>query len=210
MTAVEHTFDFIGGYLCLDFANTVGGLPPDSPSQERLLSYPHLVAWSQQADLKSENEANDLLRMAASAPEEAARVLMRAHALREAIYGIFAAITTTTQPASSDLEVLNNELERGTAGARVAVTPEGFTWEWRQGAGQLDTMLGVVARSTATLLISAEHKLVRECANDACHWLFLDTTKNHRRRWCRANGCGNVMRVRKHRERQRSPLLNEG
>jgi len=203
--AIEPEFDFVGGYLCLDFANTVGGLPPNSSSQERLTSYPHLVAWSQQANLTSQSAAQVLLRKAQSAQLEAAAILARARAIREAIYGIFAAVAQGTQPTGSDLDLLNRELERAMAGPRVIVTTDGFGWEWRKEEGAFDQMLAPVARSAATLLTSAEGQLVRQCANAPdCRWLFVDTTKNHRRQWCRTTGCGNVMRVRKYRERQRS------
>jgi predicted RNA-binding Zn ribbon-like protein len=202
--AIEHEFDFIGGNLCLDFANTVGGLPPDSPSQERLTSYAHLVAWSQQANLMSESEAQVLLHKAQRAPVEAVAILERARALREAISGIFAAVAQGIQPTESDLDWLNSELDQGMAGARVIVTADGFDLEWRTAAGAFDQMLAPVVRSAAMLLTSAERQLVHECANEDCHWLFVDTTKNHRRRWCRTTGCGNVMRVRKFRQRQQS------
>ncbi|MBC7872042.1 MAG: ABATE domain-containing protein [Chitinophagaceae bacterium] len=199
---IEPEFNFIGGNLCLDFANTVGGLPPDSISQERLTSYPHLVAWSQQANLTSESEAHVLLHKAENAQVEAIAILERARALREALYGIFAAVARGTQPTGSDLDWLNRELERGMAGARVIVTSDGFGWEWRKDEGAFDQMLAPVARSAATLLTSTERQFVRECANEQCQWLFVDTTKNHRRQWCSTTGCGNVMRVRKYRERQ--------
>ncbi len=203
--AIELEFDFIGGYLCLDFANTVGGLPPASISQERLTSYRHLVAWSQQANLTSESEAQALLRKAQDAQLEATAILERARAVREAIYGIFAAVAQGKQPTTSDLELLNRELERAMAGPRVIVTTDGFGWEWRKDEAAFDHMLAPVVRSAATLLTSAERQLVRQCANAPdCRWLFVDTTKNHRRKWCRTTGCGNMMRVRKYRERQRS------
>lgn len=202
---IEHQFDFIGGHLGLDFANTVGGLPPDSPTQERLTSYARLVAWSQQAQLISANEAEVLVHQAAHAQGEAVALLERTWALREAIRSIFLAVAQGTPPTASDLEVLNSELERGMAGARVIMTPDGFDLAWPQSAGTLDQMVAPVARSAAMLLTSSDQRqLVRKCANQQCNWLFVDTTKNHSRRWCRTSGCGNMNRVRKFRERQRS------
>jgi predicted RNA-binding Zn ribbon-like protein len=202
--AVKLEFEFIGGNLSLDFTNTVGGLPPDSISQERLPHYPDLVAWSQQANLLSESEAHVLLRKAENAPAEATAIVERARATREAMHGIFVAVAHGTQPSETDMDVFNRELERAMAGAQVVVTADGFGWEWRKEVDALDQMLGAVVRSAATLLTSAERQHVRKCANDLCRWLFVDTTKNHRRQWCRTTGCGNMMRVRKHRERQRS------
>jgi predicted RNA-binding Zn ribbon-like protein len=201
-TMIDPEFVFIGEDLCLDFANTVGGLPPDSITQDRLTNYARLVAWGQQAKLTSESEAQLLLHKAERAPVEASAILERAHVLREAIYGIFTALAEGMQPTDSDLDLLNREVGWGMAGARVVVTSDGFEWEWRKEAGAFDQMLGAVARSAGMLLTSAERQYVRQCANESCHWLFVDTTKNHRRRWCRTTGCGNMVRVRNHRERQ--------
>ena len=201
---IQPTFDFIGGYLCLDFANTIIGLPPDSILQERLTSYPDLVAWSQQANLTSESEAQVLLHKAENNPVEAAATLERARAIRKAICGIFTAVAEGTQPTGRDLDLFNRELERAMAGPRLIVTTDGFGLEWRKQEGAFDQMLAPVVRSAATLLTSAQRQLVHQCANEDCTWLFVDTTKNHRRKWCRTTGCGNVMRVRKYRERRRS------
>jgi predicted RNA-binding Zn ribbon-like protein len=103
-----------------------------------------------------------------------------------------------------DLEILNKELEKGITGARVIPTVSGFAWEWRKQKGVLDCMLGPLARSAATLLTSAERPLVRQCESASCSWLFVDTTKNHSRVWCRAMICGNKDRARRYRQRQRS------
>ena len=42
-------------------------------------------------------------------------------------------------------------------------------------------------------------QLVRMCAADDCHWLFLDLSKNHSRRWCVMSSCGNRAKVRRFR-----------
>src|SRR5262245_12497182 len=97
--------EFIGGALCLDFANTVGGLR-GAVAHEYLTNYADLVAWSQQAGLLSEGEAVTLLEAARHTPQEAAAALERAHALREAIYGVFAALAAGTTPAAVDLDAL--------------------------------------------------------------------------------------------------------
>jgi predicted RNA-binding Zn ribbon-like protein len=203
-TTLQPDFEFIGENLALDFANTFGGLPPDSLTQERLTRYRHLVAWSQQANLLSKHEADVLLREAERSQVEADEVLARAQAMRNAIRAIFTAVGMGTDPSERDLMLFNGELARAMAGAEITVTADGFALEWQQAEDALDRMIAPVVRSAATLLTSAERQYVRKCANHMCTWLFVDTTKNHRRQWCKTSGCGNVMRVRKHRERQRN------
>ncbi|HXY97447.1 MAG TPA: CGNR zinc finger domain-containing protein [Steroidobacteraceae bacterium] len=38
---------------------------------------------------------------------------------------------------------------------------------------------------------------VRACDADSCRWLFLDTSRNHTRRWCDMKVCGNRMKARR-------------
>ena len=204
MDTLEPQFDLIAGNLCLDFANTVGGLPPDSPSQERITSYSELVVWSWQTGLLSEQEACLLLHKAELVPLESAAILERARTLREGIRRIFRAVVQGEYPDANDLNLLNSELDRAMAGARVVESEGRFELEWPMTEGVLDQMLAPIVRSGATLLTSADRRFFGQCANEDFRWLFVDTTNNHTRRWCRTNGCGNVMRVRKHREQQRS------
>jgi predicted RNA-binding Zn ribbon-like protein len=196
------TFVFIGGQMCLDFANTLGGLR-GGVTREYLSDYDDLVAWSQQAGSITENHATSLLLEADQHPSEAAAVLESARALREVIYRIFAAVATEIQPTKADLTVLNAELGNAMASGRVIPVANGFGWEWSSDQYALDQMFGPIARSAADLLTSRELGLVRECTSATCSWLFVDHTKNHRRRWCTMTGCGNVAKVRRHRQRQR-------
>jgi len=41
----------------------------------------------------------------------------------------------------------------------------------------------------------------RICANDGCRWVFEDTSRGGRRRWCDMNTCGNRAKVRRYRSR---------
>ncbi len=202
--ATQRRFEFIGGQVCLDFANTVGGIR-GGQAQETLASYADLVAWSLQAHLLTEEEVSLLLQAGQAAAGEAAAVLERAYTLREALYSIFTAFVNRVAPAPDDLDILNRELERGMAGAHIIVTVDGFALAWGSTNAALDQMLGPVARSAAHLLTSEERSRLRQCASATCGWLFLDNTKNHRRRWCTMTGCGNKARVQRHRQLRRMP-----
>ncbi len=194
-------FDFIGGEMCLDFVNTVRRVT-GGDAREELTGYVDLIRWSQQAGLVTESDAHMLLSKAEHDGSEAAPVLRRAYALREALYHIAIALISDSQPSGADLETLNNELRKGTTGRSIVLVADGFEWEWEKKLDALDQMLAPLARSAATLLTSPERKLVRQCANARCGRLFVDTTKNHQRQWCMPI-CGNAVRVRKHRQRQR-------
>ena len=53
-----------------------------------------------------------------------------------------------------------------------------------------DAILAPVAEDAADSLVGDDLSLVRRCANPDCVLVFLDTTRNHRRRWCSMDVCG--------------------
>jgi predicted RNA-binding Zn ribbon-like protein len=58
-----------------------------------------------------------------------------------------------------------------------------------------------VVDSAADALSSGELGRVRRCADTRCHRVFVDTTKNGRRRWCDMGTCGNRAKAARHRAR---------
>ncbi|MFN8485881.1 MAG: ABATE domain-containing protein [Anaerolineae bacterium] len=201
-------FSLIGGELCLDFTNTASGRDrndPHSPrTNESLKSYAHLLAWSEQAGALTAPVAAALRSAAARRPADAATVLAHAIALREAMYRVFSADAAGAAPNAADLATLNEALGAALANARLVATDAGFVWGWADTEEALDRMLWPVARSAAELLTSARVARVHECEGDTCTWLFVDTSKNHSRRWCDMKDCGNRAKARRHYHRART------
>ena len=77
-------FQLVGGELCLDFANTVGGTR-SGVSREYLPAYRDLLDWGTQAGVLTDREVLKLSREAERQPSAAAAVYRRAIAFREVI-----------------------------------------------------------------------------------------------------------------------------
>ncbi len=199
----EQIFDLTGGLLCLDFANTLDDRTDVHP-QELLNSYNDLVLWSQQADVLTEKEARRLLEKAAQRPSETTRVLKRAVEVREAIFRIFKAIAEDESPEDEDLITLSAMVAEAQKHAQIVPNTNGFRWDWTDKRSDLDCMLWPVVRSAADFLTSDDLDTVRVCASDSCDWLFLDTSKNHSRRWCNMKSCGNREKARRFYTRKKS------
>lgn len=198
----------IGGDLALDFVNTLDQRAKPE-HEECLATYSDLVAWSRRAVGLTEPLADELRALAAARAPEAAATHARALHLREALYTLFTTATEGQPLDLAPLAVLNDELARALSNARVVDTPDGPAWGWARDTPALDMPLWPVARAAAELLTSAALRqgLVRECANERCSWLFLDTTRNHSRRYCTMDDCGNRARARRHYHRQRAAEL---
>jgi predicted RNA-binding Zn ribbon-like protein len=60
-----------------------------------------------------------------------------------------------------------------------------------------------VVDSAADSLIASELARVHRCSDPRCPHVFIDTTKNGRRRWCDMATCGNRAKAARHRRRAR-------
>ena len=192
----EYAFEFTGGRLCLDFVNTLSGTRAEP--KERLTAYADLVAWARQAGVLSEREAQRLSQLAKRRPDDAGGVRADAVRLREAMFRIFCGAAECRAQRPADMNILNTMLGRALGQVRLEATPGGCVRAWAGGAEALDRMLWPVLRSAMDLLTSDEEReRIHKCESPTCDWLFLDTSRNHSRRWCDMKTCGN--RAKAHR-----------
>jgi len=70
-------------------------------------------------------------------------------------------------------------------------------------AGALDQLLPPIAWSAAELLRDPALTRVKCCSGRTCGWLFVDSSKNHSRRWCEMKDCGNREKARRHYHKTR-------
>jgi predicted RNA-binding Zn ribbon-like protein len=199
----DHDFEFVGGSVALDFANTQGGMHT-APTHEHLVEYDDLVRFGRSAGTLTPSQARRLTEEAARHPSRAVAVLRRAIALRETIWRVFDALAKSARADPSDLATLHEEEVAAMRHARFQQTGSGIDYEWSD-EPLLDRPLWSIARSAADLLRSKDIARVRECGSDTCEWLFIDRSRNHTRRWCDMNDCGNRAKVRRFRQRQRAP-----
>ena len=94
--------------------------------------------------------------------------------------------------------------KRGSAPAgRTAFSDRpGLAWSWGRHENEPDLPVWALAESVSDILLSPDMASVRTCAADTCRWLFLDTSKNHTRRWCNMKVCGNRMKARRFQARR--------
>lgn len=203
--APPQLFDLtLTGQLSLDFANTMDWRRSARPD-ELLNSYADLVRWSQHTGMLTPALARRVAREAIRRPGEAAATLDRAKDLREALFRIFSATAAGRKPKLADLESLNIEIKQALACLRVEATAKGFVWKWAEDEADLDRIALEVARAAGELLTDNETRArLRECANEGCGWLFIDTSRNRSRRWCSMGVCGNRVKARRHYEQIKS------
>jgi predicted RNA-binding Zn ribbon-like protein len=186
-------FELIAGDASLDFVNTLDDRPSGQPT-ELLCSYADLIAFARQSGDFDSRIASKLMELADEHPLKARESLERARKLREAINDVFAAVAEKRKAPPLALSVLNSYVQEATSSRELVQGGSGFEWR-RDYLASLDSPQWAIARAAADLLASDRLQFVRTCSSPRCKWFFLDTSKNHRRRWCDMKLCGNRAKV---------------
>jgi predicted RNA-binding Zn ribbon-like protein len=203
LTVLDHGLEFIGAHLAADFVNTSSFRYDKARAHEHIQTYADLVEFARQAGEISGSVARRLIADAEARPEKAAQVYRRAVALREATFAALSRLAHDKEPPREAVETISAEAADAQAHARLVKTEAGWRWQWPL-EEDMARPLWPIARAAADLLTSDEdRRLVRECADETCAWMFVDRTKNHSRRWCKENTCGSRSKVRAFRQRQK-------
>jgi predicted RNA-binding Zn ribbon-like protein len=105
-----------------------------------------------------------------------------------------------------DLADVNGLLAGTPVTARLLRFPDsGYYIEMTPVAGRwVEAFVREVVGSWVALLRLDDPPRLRVCDNDACRRAFYDETRNRSRRWCDSRTCGNLIRVRRHRDARRA------
>ncbi|TJY40936.1 hypothetical protein E5161_14570 [Cohnella pontilimi] len=104
----------------------------------------------------------------------------------------------------SDLAELNRVLEEGPAVQKLEESDEGLRLNTVRLRHDWAGVRAEIAASFARTLTEGETSRFRICDNPDCLWVYYDETRNRSKRFCDDKMCGNLMKVRRFRARQKS------
>lgn len=106
--------------------------------------------------------------------------------------------------SSEQLAQLNRYLEGGPVTRRVAEGEAGLKLEQVPIRQDWPQVMAEVVASFAATVTAGEGARIRICENDDCRWVFYDDTRNRTKRFCDDKMCGNLIKVRRFRARQKA------
>ena len=195
-------FELVAGALCLDFINTLDDRYSGEP-KELLNRYLDLACFGEDAGILSGAQADHLFQRSMQSPAPAKRALEAAIQMREAMYAVFWSLVQKKPVPKAQLMTLNSYVQEAARHMSLVQTNGDFEWKFDELGNEFDAPLWPIARSAADLLASHQLQFVRACASKTCEWLFLDESKNHRRRWCDMTKCGNRAKVSRFYKRKK-------
>jgi predicted RNA-binding Zn ribbon-like protein len=181
-----------GGRLCLDFVNTIHDRY--AVEVEDYLQRPQrFIEWCVRAGVLRPDDG-----VRAPRTEHKCAALMReVVTLRHHLHTLFAARIDDRPPPPDAVRGLDCWLHQ--AWASQSFGADGNV-HWRADARDARLSLKRIALDAVDLLGGPSASRLRRCANTtSCGWLFLDTTKNQRRRWCAMETCGTSDKMKRYR-----------
>ncbi|MFF2886162.1 CGNR zinc finger domain-containing protein [Paenibacillus sp. NPDC057967] len=102
------------------------------------------------------------------------------------------------------ISAVNEKLKQSAATREMRQDDETIRMVWLPQEHTWKSLLSEVAASFAQTLADGQGNRIRICENSNCNWVFLDDTRNRSKRFCDDKMCGNLMKVRRFRERKKS------
>jgi predicted RNA-binding Zn ribbon-like protein len=194
----EKPFRFIAGDPSIDFVNTVDWTARGL-EHERITDYERFIEWTEAAAIMGGTEAQRVRRGARASPRRAAGAHQSALWTRWVLQRLYAALATETldpKAVREFNELLGDALARmqvkhpSARGPRRSSEVRPLVRSWRGMGEELESPLWPVLWHACALVTSQELSLLRMCAGEDCGWMYLDRSRNGRRRWCRMATCG--------------------
>lgn len=86
---------------------------------------------------------------------------------------------------------------------QITEKDDSYKLEYLSNTKNHNILLSTLAIEFVKLLSSQEFKYLKKCDNHKCSLYFIDTSKNHSRRWCSMDICGNRAKVNSFTKRKK-------
>ncbi|HYY46881.1 MAG TPA: CGNR zinc finger domain-containing protein [Candidatus Angelobacter sp.] len=189
----------------LDFVNTLDLWPVP---HDHLDSAESALDWLVEHDLLHREARAHLLATFATSPAAGAEILGKLRRVRQAMRGVLEAAAVQRAPEAADLEEMNRALRTHYI-YELVPAPDGVSLDHRHQGDPVDGAMARLAESIARELIQGDNSRLRVCENTQCRWVFKDTSRTGKRKWCSMRSCGNRAKVARHRARRRASTAIE-
>jgi predicted RNA-binding Zn ribbon-like protein len=192
-----NTMTLDGGAPCLDFVNSGYDREKDV-LLERLHSYDDLLVLTERTGLFDKAYVDRLEKAARASGTDAAAALLFARDCREKLYRLFAALARNSADHLNPgiLTGLNTLFAEGLRVKLLEINRNKPEFSYRPAPGDLYAPVWQLVLSAYDLLHDPNLPYLKQCAH--CSWLFIDRTKNHRKKWCSMESCGNPQKTKRY------------
>lgn len=192
--------EFDGGDVALDFVNSLKSRF-ENPITEYLVEPEDWLIWVQRQDLEDTAWLELASASVSRSPEHVLAAVEEIKDSRDVIYAVLKAVVDGEQASAEVLERYQELLSRYFSNLRLELEGTSFTERVGGESDDLRRPLMKVIKASYDILSSQRLEKLKECGN--CGWLFLDESKNNRRKWCNMKTCGTSAKMKKYYRRKK-------
>ena len=193
--AASPPFQLVAGHAVLDLVNTLDWRFRETGPEELLQGYDDLLRFAEQSGMLPQRQARRLSGIVSS--RSGARIVQSTKELREALAHVFYEILDRRSPSPASLKTLQAFFEEARNQQKLYWNGSTLEFNWSDSEDEPALPLWILSLAASELVTSETMYRLRACDSPDCRWLFLDTSKNHTRRWCYMKLCGNRMKARR-------------
>lgn len=187
MIRTLHRLQLDGGCLVFDFINTVNTRKP-VPEFEYLKTFEDFLEWSAKVESLPGDRLQLLREHAATRQATAITTLRNAIDVRENLYRLFSAMANGKSPDPTVVDAFNERLSLTFQKIHMRFDVTRAEIHFNEHEITLDEPLHPIIKSAFDTLTREDFGRLKECPR--CGWLFLDTSRNGKRKWCDMRVCG--------------------
>ncbi len=192
------TLSLDGGSLIFDFINTTSSWV-DNDRYDYISDYNKFISWSKKVALLSTQTLSKLMRRAEDQPEAAEKVMGKIARARDVAFHFFSAMIRGEVQPPGVLRDFNKLISQSLSSYSFDPTCNCIcliTYD------DLSSPLNLVFADAYEVLKYHPRERIKMCSS--CGWIFLDTTKNGKRKWCNSLTCGSVDKSKRYYYRKKA------
>jgi predicted RNA-binding Zn ribbon-like protein len=182
---------FVGGHPALDLINTIAHRVDPKLAEDRLSDGEALRTWAISVGLMKQDEPNEQIEIGLIQ-----EVLATVRKVRETAWALLNAVAEDLAPPHWALSDISAQASHDICAVRMLPNSGGQQLTIWGHASELHMLPGLLAWLALEALLVLPPARVRSCPR--CGWLFYDTTRGGRRKWCSMSTCGNREKVTRH------------
>ena len=198
------TLTLDGGTLCFNFINTVYAWRGEN-LHEYLPDYNTLIKWCNKVHLLPQKDLRLLQQQSLQYPERSMAIMVKIRQARDVLYHFFSAIAGKEDKLiKKHLPAFNKLLAEAMSNISFIVARHDLALAFSIKEIDMQQPLWMIIKSAYDVLTIDDAERIKECPK--CGWVFLDQTKNGKRRWCNPLSCGAVDKMKRYYLRKKEEL----
>lgn len=190
-------FQFLANAPWLDFVDTELG---ETATRIDLIGdFDDLLRWAAEAGLLKPAERAALERLPAAGKAAALKTALQ---LRSDLRRAAERLVGGGAPSAGLVEQVNRLMQQHPGAQRLTNRQGNWRLERQAAAATAGLVAARIAEDFAGFMATANPALLRGCAGAGCSIYFYDISKNHKRRWCSMESCGNRTKAAEFRARR--------